>query len=102
MPRTAAVPTFEDVCAAHARIAAHINRTPVMTSRTLDDLAGTQVFLKCETFQRSGAFKARGAFNAVLQLRRGEAPTAWPHTRRATTAVLSPWPRPSAACPATS
>jgi threonine dehydratase len=60
--------TFEDVCAAHARIGSHINPTPVMTSRTLDDRAGAHVFLKCETFQRSGAFKARGAFNAVLQL----------------------------------
>jgi threonine dehydratase len=67
------MPTFEDVCAAHARIASHINRTPVMTSRSLDRLAGTQVFLKCETFQRSGAFKARGAMNAVLQLSDKEA-----------------------------
>jgi threonine dehydratase len=59
---------FDDVCAADARIASHINRTPVMTSRTLDERAGAHVLLKCETFQRGGAFKARGAFNAVLQL----------------------------------
>jgi threonine dehydratase len=64
--------TFEDIRAAHARIASHIDRTPVMTSRTLDDRAGAHVFLKCETFQRSGAFKARGAFNAVLQLSEAE------------------------------
>jgi threonine dehydratase len=44
-----------------------------MTSRTLDERAGTHVFLKCENFQRSGAFKARGAFNAVLQVPAGEA-----------------------------
>jgi threonine dehydratase len=60
--------TFEDIRAAHEMIASHINRTPILTSRTLDERAGAHVFLKCETFQRSGAFKARGAFNAVLQL----------------------------------
>jgi threonine dehydratase len=66
-------PTFGDVCAAGERIASYVNRTPVMTSRTLDERAGTSVFLKCETFQRSGAFKARGALNAVLQLSEAEA-----------------------------
>jgi len=60
--------TFDDICAARARIASHVHRTPVMTSRTLDERAGTRVLLKCENFQRSGAFKARGAFNAVLQV----------------------------------
>lgn len=67
------VPPFDDVRAAHARIAAHVNRTPVMTSRTLDGMLGSHVYLKCETFQRSGAFKARGALNAVLQLSDEEA-----------------------------
>jgi len=66
-------PTFDDVRAAHARIASHVNRTPVMTSRTLDGMLGTHVYFKCETFQRSGAFKARGALNAVLQLSDEEA-----------------------------
>jgi threonine dehydratase len=65
--------TFEDVCAAHARIAPHVHRTPVMTSRSLDERAGTHLHLKCENFQRSGAFKARGAFNAVLQVPEAEA-----------------------------
>jgi threonine dehydratase len=61
-------PSFEDVCAARDRIAPYIDHTPVMTSRTLDTRCGAHVLLKCETFQRSGAFKARGALNAVLQL----------------------------------
>jgi threonine dehydratase len=65
--------TFDDVCAARARIAPHVHRTPVMMSRTLDERAGTHVLLKCENFQRSGAFKARGAFNAVLQVPETEA-----------------------------
>ena len=53
---------------AHQRIAAHIHRTPVLTCRTLDALAGTSLFFKCENFQRVGAFKMRGALNAVLSL----------------------------------
>jgi threonine dehydratase len=65
--------TFDDVCAAHERIASHVHRTPVMTSRTLDERAGTHVLLKCENLQRSGAFKARGAFNAVLQVSKTDA-----------------------------
>jgi threonine dehydratase len=67
------VPTFDDVCAAQKRIEPYINRTPVMTSRTLDALVGANVFLKCETFQRGGSFKARGAINAVMQLSDKEA-----------------------------
>jgi len=57
-----------DVQAAAERIAGHAHRTPVMTSSTLDALAGRQVFLKCEQFQKVGAFKFRGALNAVLCL----------------------------------
>jgi threonine dehydratase len=53
---------------AAARIAPLIHRTPVMTSRSADALAGAQLFFKCENLQVSGAFKARGAFNAVLNL----------------------------------
>jgi threonine dehydratase len=71
--RPAGAPTFEDVLAARDRIASHVNRTPVMTSRTLDERAGVRVFMKCETFQRGGAFKARGALNTVLQLTDREA-----------------------------
>jgi threonine dehydratase len=69
----ATAPSFDDVRAAQCRLAGHINRTPTMTSRTLDALAGTHVVLKCETFQRGGAFKARGALNTVLQLSDAEA-----------------------------
>lgn len=60
--------TLDDVKAAAGRIAGIANRTPVMTSRTLDALVGCRVFLKCENFQRAGAFKFRGALNAVTLL----------------------------------
>jgi threonine dehydratase len=60
--------TYEDVAAAHERIKAHARRTPVMTSRTVDALSGASVFFKCENLQRMGAFKFRGAFNALSQL----------------------------------
>ena len=59
---------FEEVSAAHRRIAPYIHRTPVLTSKTLDDTFGSQLFFKCENFQKSGAFKVRGAFNAILSL----------------------------------
>ena len=58
-------PTYEDVKAAAARLAGHAHRTPVMRSRTVDDATGAQLFFKCENFQRMGAFKFRGAFNAL-------------------------------------
>ena len=58
----------ESIRAASERIAPWIHRTPVMTSRTLDGLCGGSVFLKCENFQKVGAFKIRGATNALLQL----------------------------------
>jgi threonine dehydratase len=60
--------TFELVKAAQKRIAGHAHVTPIMTSRTLDRLSGAQIFLKCENFQRIGAFKFRGAYNAMSQL----------------------------------
>ncbi|MCL4116580.1 UNVERIFIED_CONTAM: hypothetical protein GTU68_012221, partial [Idotea baltica] len=50
------------------RIETHIHRTPVLQSRQLDKIAGTQIVFKCENFQRMGAFKMRGAMNAVLRL----------------------------------
>jgi threonine dehydratase len=62
------VPGISDVRAAAARIASWVTRTPVMTSRTLDARAGSKLFFKCESFQRIGAFKARGAHNAVFSL----------------------------------
>jgi threonine dehydratase len=59
--------------AAHARIRPHILRTPVLSSPALDELAGAQLFFKCENLQRVAAFKARGACNAVLSLSPAEA-----------------------------
>lgn len=60
--------TIDDVRAAADRIRPHVHRTPVMTSRRLDERAGRRLLLKCENLQRVGAFKIRGAMNAVLQL----------------------------------
>lgn len=68
------IPSFQDVLAAHERIAPHIHRTPVLTSSYLNDLTGAELFFKCENFQKAGAFKARGASNAVFGL--SEAATA--------------------------
>lgn len=62
------LPTFADVVEARRRLAGHAHRTPVMTSRTLDELVGAKIFLKCENLQRMGAFKFRGAFNALSAL----------------------------------
>ncbi|CAN7719928.1 pyridoxal-phosphate dependent enzyme (plasmid) [Aminobacter sp. NyZ550] len=62
------IPTLEDMRAARSRIAPHIHVTPVLTSRMLDELSGAQLFFKCENFQKAGAFKARGASNAVFGL----------------------------------
>ena len=59
------LPTFADVVAAAGRIEGHAHHTPVMRSSTLDQRLGAQVFFKCENFQRMGAFKFRGAFNAL-------------------------------------
>ena len=59
------LPTYDDVVAAAKRIAGHAHRTPVMTSTTVDTALDAQVFFKCENFQRMGAFKFRGAFNAL-------------------------------------
>ena len=59
---------FEKIKNAQERLRGHANVTPVMTSRTLNQLVGAEVFLKCENFQRGGAFKFRGAFNTMSQL----------------------------------
>ena len=62
------IPTYDDVLAAHARIAPYIHRTPILTSSYLDALTGASLFFKCENFQKAGAFKVRGASNAVFGL----------------------------------
>ena len=67
------LPTFDDVVAAHERIRPHVHRTPVLTSSHVDGLAGARLFLKCENLQKIGAFKARGACNAVFGLSEAQA-----------------------------
>ncbi|PLP99687.1 threo-3-hydroxy-L-aspartate ammonia-lyase [Cupriavidus pauculus] len=62
---TLQLPTYADVEAAAKRLEGYANRTPVNTSRTLNERLGAEVFFKCENFQRMGAFKFRGAFNAL-------------------------------------
>lgn len=62
------IPTYEDMLAAHERIKPYIRRTPVLTSDRLNDLTGAQIFFKCENLQEPGAFKVRGASNAVFGL----------------------------------
>jgi len=64
---------LDDVIAAHDRIAPHIHRTPVLTSSYLNGLTGAELFFKCENFQKAGAFKVRGACNAVFGLGDAEA-----------------------------
>jgi threonine dehydratase len=60
--------TFDDVARAHERIKGRTHRTPVLTSSTIDTLTGAKVHFKCENLQRMGAFKFRGAYNALSQL----------------------------------
>jgi threo-3-hydroxy-L-aspartate ammonia-lyase len=62
------LPTYADVEAAAGRLLGAAHVTPVMTSRTVDEAMGASVFFKCENFQRMGAFKFRGAFNALAKL----------------------------------
>ncbi len=62
------IPTLADLLAARDRIAPHVHRTPVLTSRMLGEASGAQLFFKCENLQKAGAFKARGASNAVFGL----------------------------------
>ncbi len=62
------IPTYEDMLEAHERIKPHIRRTPVRVSQYLNELTGADLFFKCENFQEPGAFKVRGASNAVFGL----------------------------------
>ncbi|MFW9906058.1 MAG: threonine/serine dehydratase [Candidatus Thorarchaeota archaeon] len=59
---------IQEIKLASKRIQDYINKTPIMTSRTLNTMMGAEIFFKCENFQRGGAFKCRGAFNSLLQL----------------------------------
>ncbi|MET2985815.1 pyridoxal-phosphate dependent enzyme [Aureibaculum conchae] len=58
----------EDILESYIRIFPYIHNTPVITSKTMDRMAGAELFFKCENFQKMGAFKMRGATNAILQL----------------------------------
>ena len=60
--------TKETIEQAHERIKPYIQHTPVLTSESLNEMAGCSLFFKCENFQKVGAFKARGAMNAALSL----------------------------------
>jgi threonine dehydratase len=62
------VPDWPTIVAAHARIAPRIHRTPVLTSRSLDAIAGARLFFKCDNFQKTGSFKIRGASNAIFSM----------------------------------
>src|SRR2546425_6039573 len=66
--KTALAVSYADVASAAERLAGHAHRTPVMTSHAVDGRTGAQVFFKCENFQRMGAFKFRGAYNAMSRL----------------------------------
>jgi len=66
------IPALKDVQAAVKRIAPHVHNTPVLTSSTIDRMLKATVYFKCENFQRGGAFKIRGAVNAILQLSEDE------------------------------
>lgn len=61
------LPTYDDVAAAAGRLEGVAHRTPILRSRTADELLGAQLFFKCENLQRTGAFKIRGAYNALSQ-----------------------------------
>ncbi len=67
------IPDFSDVVAAHARIASYVHRTPLYSSESINAITGGELFFKCENFQKVGAFKFRGACNAVFSLSGEEA-----------------------------
>ncbi len=60
------MPSINDILIAHGRIRKNIHETPVLTSQTVDNLVGKNVFFKCENFQKTGSFKVRGALNACM------------------------------------
>ena len=62
------IPSKQFVLEAGKRVAPFVHRTPVLTSQLLNELSGAEVFFKCENFQKMGAFKMRGAINAIQQL----------------------------------
>jgi len=67
------IPDWDDVLKASLRISSYIHKTPVLSSTYINSVCGCRIFFKCENFQKVGAFKARGALNAVLKLSEDEA-----------------------------
>jgi len=67
------IPTIDDIYSAHDRIKKLINRTPILSSGTLNSIFGSSLFFKCENFQKAGAFKSRGAVNVVYSLSKEQA-----------------------------
>ena len=65
--------SMDDVIAASKRIEGHGHRTAILTNQTIDDLTGKKVFFKCENFQKIGAFKFRGGWNAISSLSENDA-----------------------------
>lgn len=63
------IPNLSDIKRAHQRISNHIVRTPILTSHSISDMVGAELFLKCENFQKVGAFKMRGATNVIMSYR---------------------------------
>jgi len=62
------IPSKEDIITAYHRVKPYINKTPLLTSTYLNTLSSAQIYFKCENFQKTGAFKVRGAANKILQL----------------------------------
>ena len=73
IPMNINIPTMNDFETARERIKSYIHRTPVLTSNNINDITGLSLFFKCENFQKVGAFKFRGASNAVLTLSANQA-----------------------------
>lgn len=85
------LPDFEDVVAAADRLAGHALRTPVLRSAAMDAWVGAELHFKCENLQRTGAFKFRGAFNALARLDAGQRAAAPSRFRAATTPRALRW-----------
>lgn len=83
------MPTFDDIRATRERIAPYVHRTPVLTSRQIDERVGCRVYFKCETFQRVGAFKARGAFSRLTLLEPGSKVVAFSSGNHAQAVALA-------------
>ena len=66
------IPTIEEVIAAYNRVKPFVHQTPVLTSTLINNLTETELYFKCENFQKMGAFKMRGAINAIQQLSKSQ------------------------------